>query len=408
MSATISSALRRSLRPGRRCFHVASRQQRANGGRQPSWAPLVRCQRPAAGSRRGLGAGVEVGSAGLDWARIGFDFQPTNGFVKFDWKDGRWDAGTFEPEPYLKMHVMSSAIHYGQGVYEGAKAHHCADGEVRLWNIDANAKRMTEGCARMMMPEVPEALFVKACEWAVAANLAYVPPYGSGGAMYIRPYIFGHGPQLGLSPAPTFSFCVLAIPVSSYYAGGLKPIDVLVADGYDRAAPQGVGNVKASGNYGSDILVTLNARAEGYPTVLYLDAKEKKYVEEFSVSNFVGLKKGAGGKLTHVTPDTDSVLRSTTNDLLMELAASDDFGMAVERRPVPVEELDDFDEVAGCGTAVVMMGVKSITLKDKVYEYGSIDNVERLYDRYRAIQFGEAPDAFGWGSVVPPLPDAAA
>ncbi|KAH8070733.1 branched-chain-amino-acid transaminase [Aureococcus anophagefferens] len=357
-------------------------------------------------SRRGLGAGVEVGSAGLDWARIGFHFQPTNGFVKFDWKDGRWDAGTFEPEPYLKMHVMSSAIHYGQGVYEGAKAHHCADGEVRLWNIDANAKRMTEGCARMMMPEVPEALFVKACEWAVAANLAYVPPYGSGGAMYIRPYIFGHGPQLGLSPAPTFSFCVLAIPVSPH-AGGLKPIDVLVADGYDRAAPQGVGNVKASGNYGSDILVTLNARAEGYPTVLYLDAKEKKYVEEFSVSNFVGLKAGAGGQLTYVTPDTDSVLRSTTNDLLMELAASDDFGMAAAP-PVPVEELDDFDEVAGCGTAVVMMGVKSITLKDKVYEYGSIDNVERLYDRYRAIQFGEAPDAFGWGSVVPPLPDAAA
>ncbi|KAH8054784.1 branched-chain-amino-acid transaminase [Aureococcus anophagefferens] len=280
------------------------------------------------------------------------------------------------------MHVMSSAIHYGQGVYEGAKAHHCADGEVRLWNIDANAKRMTEGCARMMMPEVPEALFVKACEWAVAANLAYVPPYGSGGAMYIRPYIFGHGPQLGLSPAPTFSFCVLAIPVSSYYAGGLKPIDVLVADGYDRAAPQGVGNVKASGNYGSDILVTLNARAEGYPTVLYLDAKEKKYVEEFSVSNFVGLKAGAGGQLTYVTPDTDS------------------------RRPVPVEELDDFDEVAGCGTAVVMMGVKSITLKDKVYEYGSIDNVGG--STATAIQFGEAPDAFGWGSVVPPLPDAAA
>ncbi|KAH8046440.1 branched-chain-amino-acid transaminase [Aureococcus anophagefferens] len=164
------------------------------------------------------------------------------------------------------MHVMSSAIHYGQGVYEGAKAHHCADGE--------------------------------------------------RGAMYIRPYIFGHGPQLGLSPAPTFSFCVLAIPVSSYSRGGLKPIDVLVADGYDRAAPQGVGNVKASGNYGSDILVTLNARA--------------------------------------------------TRGAL--------FGRQGE--------------------------------EDKVYEYGSIDNVGG--STATAIQFGEAPDAFGWGSVVPPLPDAAA
>ena len=354
----------------------------------------------------GGGGDDEVGSAGLDWTRIGFDFQKTKGFVHFTWKDGRWDAGVFEPEPYLKMHVMSSAIHYGQAVYEGAKAHHCADGGVRLWNIDANARRMQEGCARMMMPEVPEDMFVRACEWAVGANLAYVPPYGTGGAMYIRPYIFGHGPQLGLSPAPTFSFCVLAIPVSSYYATGLKPIDVLVADGYDRAAPQGVGNVKASGNYGSDIKVSIDARADGYPTVLYLDAKEKKYVEEFSVSNFIGFKGVAsGGPVTYVTPDTDSVLRSTTNDLLMDLAASDDFGMAVERRPVPVDELDDFDEVAGCGTAVVMMGVKSITLRDKVWEYGSIDTIERLYSHYRGIQFGDQPDNFKWGSLVPPLKD---
>ena len=193
--------------------------------------------------------------------------------------------------------------------------------------------------------------------------------------------------------------------MGAYYKGGLTAIDGVVVEGFDRAAPSCVGHIKAAGNYAPDVLPSAQQKALGYPICLYLDAKEKKYIEEFSVSNFVGLKAGAGGQLTYVTPDTDSVLRSTTNDLLMELAASDDFGMAVERRPVPVEELDDFDEVAGCGTAVVMMGVKSITLRDKVWEYGSIDTIERLYSHYRGIQFGDQPDNFKWGSLVPPLKD---
>ena len=165
----------------------------------------------------------DVGSANLDWPRLGFDFQKTNGFVKHTWVNGKWDDGEWEPEPFLKLHVMSAAIHYGQGVYEGAKAHHCKDGSVRLWNIQANAHRMLEGCERMMMPAVPPEMFIRACEWCVAANRAYIPPYGTGGALYLRPYIFGHGPQLGLSAAPQFHFCVLAMPVSSYYAGGLQP-----------------------------------------------------------------------------------------------------------------------------------------------------------------------------------------
>ena len=226
-----------------------------------------------------------VGSAGLDWANIGFDFQKTNGYVKFTWRHGAWDEGVFEPEPYLNIHVMSAAIHYGQAIYEGAKAHHCQDGAVRLWNIESNARRMLRGCERMMMPEVPVDMFRKACEWAVRANRAYVPPFGTNGSMYLRPYIFGHGPQLGLSPAPEFHFCVLAIPVASYYKSGLMPIDSLVIDTHDRAAPQGVGNVKASGNYGADILPSLRAKALGYPTVLYLDAKVRASARARGVSS---------------------------------------------------------------------------------------------------------------------------
>ena len=345
-----------------------------------------------------------VGSAKLDWAKLGFDYRPTAGFVKYTFNNGRWDEGVLEEEPYLKLHVMSSAIHYGQAVYEGAKAHHCADGKVRLWNIASNAQRMVQGCERMMMPVVPPEMFIDACERAVRANLAFVPPHGSGGSMYLRPYIFGHGPQLGLAPAPTFSFCVLATPVSSYYGErGLQPIDALVVSESDRAAPLGVGNVKASGNYGGDIQVTMDARGQGYPTVLYLDAKEHKYVEEFSVSNFIGIKRGrSGGVTTYVTPDSNSVLRSTTNDMLMEIAQNE-LGMKVERRPIAIDELKEFDEVAGCGTAVVMMGVQSLTMQSDGMRHtydASLPTIGKLYDTYRAIQFGERDDAAGWGTVV--------
>ncbi|KAJ8612381.1 hypothetical protein CTAYLR_007951 [Chrysophaeum taylorii] len=336
----------------------------------------------------------------MDWERLGFDFQKTLGHVKFTWSNGSWDEGVLDAEPYLKVHTMSSAIHYGQGIFEGAKAHHCADGVVRLWNIDANARRLALGCERMMMPVVPKQTFVQACEWAVAANFAFVPPYETKGAMYLRPFVFGHGPQLGLSPAPMFHFCVLAIPVASYYSSGLAPIDVLVVDSNDRAAPQGVGHVKASGNYGSDIKVSITARADGFSSVLYLDPKEKAYVEEFSVSNFIGIKYDGP---TFVTPDTDTVLESTTNDLLMQLARS--LGWTVERRPIHVSELAEFDEVAGCGTAVIMMGIRSITHKQTVYHYDSIDYVSRLYHHYRAIQFAENPDIFGWGTPCASLQD---
>lgn len=341
------------------------------------------------------------GSADLDWSRLGFDFQKTAGYVKYTWENGRWDDGVFETEPYFKIHVMSAAIHYGQAVFEGAKAHHCKDGVTRLWNVTANAARMQQGCERMMMPRVPTEMFVRGCEWAVAGNLGYVPPYETKGSMYLRPYTFGHGPQLGLSPAPMFHFCVLAIPVASYYSGGLRPIDVLVVE-KDRAAPAGVGHVKASGNYGADIQVSVNAKADGFATVLYLDAKEKKYIEEFSVSNFIGIKTRNDGRKVFVTPDANTVLASITLQLLTSIAR-EHFDMIVEQRPVPVEELAEFEEVAGCGTAVVIMGVNSVTHRDKVYKFKGIDTIAALYERYRAIQFGDHPDTFGWGTPCPPI-----
>eukprot|EP00659_Diplonema_papillatum_P020875 gene20875-32200_t len=357
---------------------------------------LVSCLRAQA--RRLTIPKKEVGKAGLDWTNLGFDFRPSNGFMKYTWKEGKWDEGSFETEPYFKMHIMSSAIHYGQGLFEGTKAHHCADGTARLWNVSGNADRMNQGAKRMLIPEVPKEMFLEACDRVVAMNLDYLPPYGTGGSLYLRPVLFGMGPQLGLQPAPEYVFAVLAIPVSSYYKGGLSPVKVLVVEDHDRSAPKGVGNVKVSGNYGADILPSIAARAKGYPTVLYLDAHEKKYIEEFSVSNFVGIQLLPDGRKKYVTPKSPSILVSCTNQMLMKLAPS--MGYDVEWRPVKVSELSTFNECAGCGTAVVLMGVDSITHGQTVHQYGGIKNIESLYSLYRSIQFGETEDVFGWGQKV--------
>eukprot|EP01060_Flectonema_neradi_P014426 TRINITY_DN2110_c0_g1_i3.p1 TRINITY_DN2110_c0_g1~~TRINITY_DN2110_c0_g1_i3.p1 ORF type:complete len:439 (+),score=66.49 TRINITY_DN2110_c0_g1_i3:69-1385(+) len=340
-----------------------------------------------------------IGTAGLDWSNLGFDFRKTNGFVKYTWSEGKWDAGVVESEPYFNVHVMSSAIHYGQGLFEGTKAHACADGVPRLWNIGGNATRMQTGARRMMIPEVPEEMFLEACHRAVQENLEFLPPYGSGGSMYLRPILFGHGPQLGLQPAPQYTFAVLAMPVSSYYkGGGLNAVSVQVMEEYDRAAPLGVGNVKVSGNYGADILPSIQARAQGFPTVLYLDAKKKKFIEEFSVSNFIGIKYGQNGQKKYITPKSDTILMSCTNLMLMKLAPQ--MGYEVEHRPVELSELSSFDEVAGCGTAVVLMGVKDINMKNAKYSYESITHVEGLYNLFRSIQFGETQDIHNWGTPL--------
>eukprot|EP00754_Rhynchopus_humris_P015504 Rhum_TRINITY_DN14452_c15_g1::Rhum_TRINITY_DN14452_c15_g1_i1::g.92514::m.92514/K00826/E2.6.1.42, ilvE; branched-chain amino acid aminotransferase len=339
-----------------------------------------------------------VGSAEMDWQNLGFEYRDTNCFVNYTWKDGKWDAGVLQEDPHFKMHVMSAAVHYGQGLFEGTKAHHCADGSVRLWNIDGNAARMQQGAQRMMIPEVPREMFVEACERAVAANLAFLPPYGTGGSLYLRPVLFGHGPQLGLCPAPQYTFAVLALPVSSYYKTGLNPVSALVVEN-DRAAPAGVGNVKCSGNYGADILPSIQARERGFSTVLYVDPKKKQHIEEFSVSNFIGIKHDDGsGRKVYVTPKSDSILMSCTNKMLMEMAPM--LGFDVEHRPVHVNELATFDEVAGCGTAVVLMGVKDVTRRNTKISYPSIDNVKALYDMYRGIQFGEVEDAFKWSTPL--------
>jgi branched-chain amino acid aminotransferase len=308
-------------------------------------------------------------------------------------------------EPYVNLHIGATALHYGQACFEGLKAFCHEDGEVYCFRPEENAARMQSSCRRIVMPELPTEKFVDAVKKVVRDNIEYVPPYGSNGALYIRPLLFGSGPRIGLQPADEYTFLMMVIPVGDYYQGGLsKPVDALIISDFDRAAPQGVGAVKVAGNYAADLLPNMQSKKKGFPISLYLDAKTQSMVEEFSTSNFVGINNA---KKVYVTPKSRSVLPSITNKSLMQIAQ--DEGFTVEEREISVSELQDFDEVLAVGTAVVVTPVGSVTLVDpesgdeKVFEFGNHElgeTTKRLYQRVRAIQNGETDDLHGWNVKI--------
>jgi len=302
----------------------------------------------------------------------------------------------------------ATALHYGQACFEGLKAFAHADDSVHVFRPDQNAKRLQSSCERTLMPVLPHDLFIKAVNEVVKDNVAYVPPYGSGGALYIRPLLFGSGPRIGLQPADEYTFILMVMPVADYYKGGLnKPVDGVIITEFDRAAPRGVGNVKVAGNYAADMLPNMKSKKMGYPISLYLDAATQSCVEEFSTSNFVGIDST---KQKYVTPSSGSVLPSITNKSLMTVAK--DFGFSVEERDIPINELESFDEVLAVGTAVVVTPIGSVTKlgakedgsDGKKYVFGSGEDIgpitRKLYDGVRAIQFGEAEDKHGWNYKV--------
>lgn len=347
---------------------------------------------------------------GVKWEDLGFSFRTTNSHIQLVYTEnddgtGSWGKPELVKDPFVNVHIGATALHYGQACFEGLKAFCHQDGSVHLFRPTENAARMQSSCRRTLMPELPTELFVQAIEEVVRDNIEYVPPYGSGGALYVRPLLFGSGPRIGLQPAGEYTFIALVIPVGDYYAGGLsQPVDGLLIEDFDRAAPRGVGSVKVAGNYAADLLPNQLSRKKGFPIGLYLDAATQSYVEEFSTSNFVGIN---WEKQSYVTPKSSSVLPSITNKSLMSIAA--DEGLTVEARDVPLEELEEFDEVLAVGTAVVVTPVGSITriLRDqseKKYQFGESNVIgkttRRLYDRVRAIQNGEVEDPYGWNHNV--------
>ncbi|GAA5854409.1 hypothetical protein JCM8547_001811 [Rhodosporidiobolus lusitaniae] len=313
-------------------------------------------------------------SSTFDWDKLAFDLYPTHGYVKYVWTaaTGAWSKPEWVDQPYLRLHVGSVALNYGASCFEGLKAFRHEDGQVRLFRPKENAARLTYSADFVSMPALPEETFLEACEIAVGKNLDLVPPhapYGASGSMYLRPMMFASGHQLALVAPSEFTFIVYVTPTGSLYgsAGGKAPaVDGVVVQAFDRAAERGTGTAKLAGNYGPVLKHQAAAKKAGFAITLHLDSKTRSFIDEFSTSNFIAIKKpsSADEKPTLVVPASESILRSVTTKSLMLIAES--FGWTVERRPVPFQELVDggLSEAMACGTAAAITPVRSITYDD--------------------------------------------
>ncbi len=335
----------------------------------------------------------------IDWKNLSFSYMKTDYNVRCYYRDGKWGELEVSSSESIDIHIAATGLHYGQESFEGLKAFRGKDGKIRLFRVEENAKRMLNSADGILMAKVPEELFVEACIKAIKLNLRFVPPYETGAALYVRPLLFGSGPKIGVSPADEYLFMVFVMPVGPYFKEGFKPTNMMVSRDFDRAAPLGTGRYKVGGNYAASLQVGNLAHSKGYSAVLYLDSKEKKYIDECGPANFFGIKNN-----TYITPESDSILPSITNKCLLQLAQ--DMGLKTERRKVPFEELETFEEAGACGTAAVISPIGRIDDIDtgKSYEYstdgkpGKIS--EKLYNRLRAIQYGDEPDPYGWVTIV--------
>lgn len=329
----------------------------------------------------------------IEWSQLGFGFLQTRSNIRFTFKNGQWSEGKLHNDYDITMSIAAQVFHYGQACFEGQKAFMSKDGKVRIFRPVENARRQNATLRHLMMPEFPEEAYVEAIKTVVRDNIDYVPPYGTGGAMYIRPVAFGTGATIGVAPSDEYEFIIMVMPVGPYYKGGIKPVDAWVINDYDRAAPLGTGAIKCAGNYAASLLPSQIAKDNHCPIPLFTDPKEHRYIDEFGTSNFIAVT----GDGRYVTPKSTSILPSITNKSLMQLAK--DMGMSVEHRPILKTELPDFAEVGACGTAVVVTPVGRIYDNGRVITYNteSIGPVlKKLYDEMTGIQYGEIPDRHGW------------
>jgi len=335
----------------------------------------------------------------LDWSSIGFNYHQTEARFVANYKDGAWEEGALTDNANVVINECAGVLQYAQTCFEGLKAYTTEDGKVVCFRPDLNAARMADSCERLEMPVYPPEKFVEAVVETVKANLAYVPPYGSGATLYIRPYMFGSDPVIGVKPASEYQFRVFVTPVGPYFTGGAKPITIRVCD-YDRAAPHGTGHIKAGLNYAMSLYAIMDAHRQGYDENMYLDAATRTKIEETGGANFIFITKD--GKL--VTPKSDSILPSITRRSLMYVAEHY-LGMEVEHREVFFDEIKDFAECGLCGTAAVISPVgkivdhgREICFPSGMEEMGPV--TKKLYDTLTGIQMGhiEAPE--GWIKVI--------
>lgn len=334
----------------------------------------------------------------IDWGNLGFSYIKTDFRYISRWKDGQWDDGKLVEDNMLTISESSPALHYGQQCFEGLKAYSTADNKIQLFRADENCKRMNRSCRRLLMPELPIEKFVDACVQVVKANKAYVPPYGTGATLYLRPFIIGVGDNLGVRPASEYIFCIFCSPVGPYFKGGLAPVNFSVSD-YDRAAPSGTGAAKVGGNYAASLLPHEEAAKKGFADCIYLDPSTHTKIEEVGAANFFGITKGN----VFVTPKSSSILPSITKYSLLYVA-KEYLGLEVAERDVLIDNLDEFKEAGACGTAAVITPIGGIQYKEELHVFHSETEVgpitRKLYDTLCGIQFGniEAPE--GWITVV--------
>jgi len=335
----------------------------------------------------------------IEWSKLPFGYYKTDYNVRCYYRDGAWGELEISSSEVINIHMAATSLHYGQEAFEGMKAFRGVDGKIRLFRWEENAKRMQRSAQGVMMAEVPSEMFIKACIKAIKMNERFVPPYGTGASLYLRPLLIGSGPQVGVKPANEYLFMIFVCPVGPYFKEGFNPVNMQIVRDFDRAAPLGTGSIKVGGNYASSLRASERAHHEGFSSVIFLDAKEKMYVDECGPANFFGIKNN-----TYITPKSNSILPSITNMSLMKLAES--MGLAIERKHVTLEEIESFEEVGACGTAAVISPIKKIVDREtgKVFEYCKDGNVGpislKLYKKLQAIQYGEEPDVFNWNMII--------
>ena len=335
----------------------------------------------------------------LDWSNLSFGYIPTDYNVRCRYSNDKWGEIEVSSSEIINMHMAATALHYGQEIFEGLKAFRGKDGKVRIFRLEENAKRIQSSATGIKMAPVPEDIFRKMVIEAVRLNARFIPPYGSGASLYIRPLEIGMSAQIGVHPASEYLFMVMVTPVGPYFKEGFRPTNICIMREFDRVAPKGTGRWKVGGNYAASLEAGERAHELGYSAVLYLDPKEKKYVDECGPANFFAIKDGV-----YITPASESILPSVTNKSLMTLA--EDMGIKVEARHITVDELGEIDEAAACGTAAVASPIAEIHDLDNDTKYIVSPDGEpgpittKLYNKLRAVQLGEEPDEHGWNTIV--------
>jgi branched-chain amino acid aminotransferase len=335
----------------------------------------------------------------IDWSNLSFGYMPTDYNVRCYYRDGKWGEIEVCSEETINLHMAATCLHYGQEAFEGLKAYRGKDGKVRVFRMDENAARLQSTCRGILMPEVPTALFEEMVKKVVRLNQEYIPTYESGATLYVRPLLIGTSAQVGVHPSQEYLFMIFVTPVGPYFRGGFATNPYVIIREYDRSAPLGTGIYKVGGNYAASLRANKMAHDLGYSCEFYLDAKEKKYMDECGAANFFGIKNN-----TYVTPKSTSILPSITNKSLMQLA--EDMGLKVERRQIPEDELATFEEAGACGTAAVISPISKIDdLEDKKSYVISKDGKPgpistKLYNKLRGIQYGDEPDIHNWVTIV--------